>query len=142
MGKPSMARRLLLSQRNSAWRISVNAAIVTAMKHIPGCQGTSAVPEEGHHKSNGRDEMCGFKELVTQIPVEYQLVVNSRQLVGSIPEWTPRCTSQPGLEQQGYNTSPVLEGTAHPKFLHHVVIPNVPDNEGERVHQCQDEECI
>lgn len=59
-----------------------------------------------------------------------------------LPNWSPGCKGEPRLKYQGANTSPVFENIAHIELIHHVVVSDVPDNEREGMHQCQNKEGI
>jgi hypothetical protein len=99
------------------------------------------MPEEDDDEYSNRKEMRCFEELVVEVPVILS-VQSQMDSIASSPERTERCNGQPSLKYQRNDACPVENCGALGDLFDHVVVPDVKDDEWERMHQCEDEEAV
>lgn len=89
------------------------------------------MPEEDQYEHNDGEKVCCSEELITEIS-RVQVSMPSQVLgnASCLPEWTKGCKSEPGLEDQGNDASPVKD-ESHLDLHYHVMVSNMENDEWE-----------
>jgi hypothetical protein len=79
------------------------------------------VPEEDYHENNDGEEVCRFKEFVTEMSMIRQTYDFESRIQVHLPDHAMRRKGKPSLEDECDDTSPIEQCTHHGHFHDHIM---------------------